>query len=105
MTGATQLVEGMIKPDGTMELRESIRLPPGQVRVTVEAVTSPERPTEDWWSYLEHARAELEAQGAMFSTGEEINQYIEQLRSDRGSDVASSDQHEHPERYRDDLPC
>ena len=83
MTSPTQVVEGMIKPDGTLELHESIRLPPGQVRVTVEAKIPPEPPAEDWWSDLERARAELEAEGAMFSIGEEINQYIERLRCDR----------------------
>jgi len=84
MTSSTQVVDGMLKPDGTLELHESLRLPPGQVRVTVEAVQGQGPPTTDWWSYLERARAELEAEGATFSTGEEINRYIEELRSDRG---------------------
>jgi len=80
---ATQVVEGRLRPDGTLELSETIHLPRGQVRVTVEAVGGPDRPAEDWWSYLQRARAELEATGATFSTGPEINQYIEKLRSDR----------------------
>jgi hypothetical protein len=105
MTNATQVIGGMLKPDGTLELREPIRLPPGQVRVTVEAVSEPERQAEDWWSYLTRARAELEAAGATFSTGEEINQYIEQLRSDSEPIDAVSRGQECRERHRGDEPC
>lgn len=36
---------------------------------------------ENWWEYLQRARAELEAMGHPFSTEEEINSYIEELRS------------------------
>lgn len=104
MAGGAQVVEGMLKPDGTLELHESIRLPPGQVRVTVEAVRGPER-REDWWSYLQHARAELEAGGATFSTGEEIDRFIEQLRSDHAPDDPPSCAPDSPERHRGDEPC
>jgi hypothetical protein len=38
-------------------------------------------PQEDWWQYLQRARAELEQLGHHFSTGEQINAYIEDLRS------------------------
>ena len=39
-------------------------------------------PAPDWWDYLQRARAELEAAGATFSSGEEIQSYIKQLRGE-----------------------
>ncbi len=39
-------------------------------------------PVQDWWQYLQQARAELEAAGAKFSTGPQIDDYIEQLRGE-----------------------
>jgi hypothetical protein len=39
-------------------------------------------PTSDWWEYLQRARAELEAAGATFTTGEAIQSYVAQLRGE-----------------------
>ena len=39
-------------------------------------------PAPDWWAYLQRARAELEASGATFTAGEEIQRYIDQLRGE-----------------------
>lgn len=38
--------------------------------------------TPDWWLYLQNARAELERSGRAFRTGQEIDEYIEQLRGE-----------------------
>jgi hypothetical protein len=36
---------------------------------------------EDWWQYLQRARAEIEASGAKFRTAEEIEAEHEDFRS------------------------
>jgi hypothetical protein len=38
------IVEGTLKPDGTLELDQKPKLSPGRVRVTVETVAEPSRP-------------------------------------------------------------
>ena len=68
------VVEGTLKPDGTLELDERPNLPAGRVRVTVR--------TEDWWSYLRRCRAELEASGAAFRRGVDIEADMEQIRGE-----------------------
>ena len=51
---------GTLRPDGTLALDERPDLPPGRVRVIVQAV--PEAaPKEDWWEFMQRARRELEA--------------------------------------------
>lgn len=49
-------------------------LSPGRVEVTVQ--------TEDWLSYLKRCRAELEASGATFRRGIDIEADIEQIRGE-----------------------
>jgi hypothetical protein len=82
MSETQVVVRGTLKPDGTLELAEAPALPPGPVEVTVRALAVAEPPRENWWEYLQRARAELEAMGHQFSTAEEINAYIEDIRSD-----------------------
>ena len=55
------VIEGTLKPDGTLELDQKPNLPPGRVKVTVQ--------TEDWLSYLKRCRAELESSAATSSGG------------------------------------
>src|SRR5437764_14088349 len=75
----TSVVEGTLKPDGTLELDGKVNLPPGRVRVTVQLV--PAAAQEDWWQYLQRSRAELEASGHGFRTREEIDAEREDFRS------------------------
>ena len=82
MTPAQVVVQGTLKPDGTLELDEKPNLPAGRVEVIVRAVPPPNPPPEDWWQFLQRARAELEASGHRFRTKEEIDADLEDLRSD-----------------------
>lgn len=68
------LIEGALKADGTLELDERPKLPPGRVKVIVQ--------TEDWLSYLKRCRAELELSGATFRRGNDIESDIEQIRGE-----------------------
>ena len=68
------VIEGTLKPDGTLELDQKPNLPAGRVKVSVQ--------TEDWLSYLKRCRAELESSGATFRRGMDIEADIEQIRGE-----------------------
>jgi hypothetical protein len=74
-------VHGTLKGDGTLILAESPALPAGPVEVVIRPVQSA-TPGEDWWSYLQRARAGLEAAGHSFRTKDAIDAEIDELRSD-----------------------
>jgi hypothetical protein len=81
MNGAEIVVHGSVKSDGSLELDEKLQLPAGRVQVTVQPVIEPTAPKENWWDYLQRARAEIEASGAKFRTAEEIEAEHEDFRS------------------------
>jgi hypothetical protein len=74
MNLAETVFEGTLKSDGTLELDEKPKLPPGRVKVIVQ--------TEDWLSYLKRCRAELELSGATFRRGIDIEADIEFIRGE-----------------------
>jgi hypothetical protein len=74
-------VQGTLREDGTLELDQKPELPPGKVRVTLRFIGEPPPVQEDWWEFLQRARAELEASGHQFMTEEEVKAYIDDLRS------------------------
>ncbi len=68
------LIEGTVQPDGTLQFDSQPSLPPGRVRMVIH--------TEDWWSYLQRCRQELELAGSNFRSGGEIEFEIEQVRGE-----------------------
>jgi hypothetical protein len=76
------VIEGTLKPDGTLELDEKPSLPPGRVTVVLRQETEPATPKEDWWQYMQRARRELEAMNYPFMNEEEVTAWIEELRAD-----------------------
>ena len=82
------VVEGTLKPDGTLELDQKPGLPPGRVTVVLRQEAEPAPPKEDWWQFMQRARRELEAAGSHFMNEEEVNAHIEWLREgDRIDDL------------------
>ena len=51
------------------------------MEVVIRPSPVPQSGGEDWWQYLQQARAELEATGHRFRPKEEIDADIESLRS------------------------
>lgn len=76
--GATAVIEGRLNPDGTLELMGSIPLPPGRVRVTLEAITEP----ESIWDVVDRIREERRARGAQGRTRQEIDDAIRAMREE-----------------------
>jgi hypothetical protein len=76
------VVEGTLKADGSLELAEKFGLPPGRVRVTIEVLHEPGSSGEDWFEYLQRARAERESAVAGFRTRDEIDTEIDAMRDE-----------------------
>ena len=81
MNTATTIVEGIVKPDGTLEVPHKLNLPAGPVQVTVRSVPSPTQP-ERFWKMMESIWADLRATGRKPRTREEIDAEIDALRSE-----------------------
>jgi hypothetical protein len=79
MNETPNIVRGVLKPDGTLELDERPSLPAGRVEVTISLLEEPVR-SEGYWPYLQRVRAERESAGHKFRTKEEIDAEIEDLR-------------------------
>jgi len=80
MNEPSNVLRGILHPDGTLELAERPTLPAGNVEVTIRPVTS-EAPKETLWEAMQRSRAELEASGHdFFRTKEEVDAYVEDLR-------------------------
>lgn len=80
---ATQVVvQGTVKPDGTLELDSKINLPPGRVQVTLSSVTAPPAGGEDVLTVLQRIHAERNARGMRPRSAEEIDASINALRDE-----------------------
>ena len=87
MIAKTVVVSGTLRPDGsTLELDERISLPPGRVRVRLEAL-SPPRPSEDLRELLERIWAARQAREAKPRTAEEIDAEIKALRDEADDEM------------------
>ena len=76
------LIEGTIKPDGTLELDEKPKLSPGRVTVVLRQESEPTQSNEGWWPFLQQVRAEREAAGYHFMNEAEMEAHIQWLRED-----------------------
>lgn len=83
MAMPTLEVLGTVRADGTLELDEKLKVPPGRVKVRVESVSEiPAKPTEGLVEFVERMRREMEAAGHKFRTKEEIDAEIDELRNE-----------------------
>lgn len=76
------VVQGTLRPDGTLELKTKPDLPMGPVEVTIRALAAPPANGEGWWAFLQRARQELAANGYPFMTDSEVTAYVEEMRAD-----------------------
>ncbi len=75
----TEVLRGILKSDGSLELEEKPTLPAGPVRVTVESLLEP---TESVWTILERIWAARKARGAVPRTREQIDADVEAVRGE-----------------------
>jgi hypothetical protein len=76
------VVEGTLKPDGTLELDRKPSLSPGRVTVVLRQESEPTPTKEGWWPYMQRIRAEREAAGYPFMNETEMDGCLLWLRDD-----------------------
>jgi hypothetical protein len=81
MTGATITVEATLQPDGmTLQLKEKLALPPGQVMVTVQPTVSAHGPT--MLDVLDRIHRDQHQRGRRPMTEAEMAAEIAQMRAE-----------------------
>src|SRR5438445_12773564 len=75
------VIEGTLKPDGTLELDQKPNLSPGRVKIVLRQEAQ-QRPQEGWWPYMQRVRAEREAAGYHFINEAEMQAHLLWLRDD-----------------------
>jgi hypothetical protein len=73
-------VQGTLREDGTLVLDDKPNLPPGRVKVTVQAI--PDYRQTDIWQFFERLWAEQRARGHVPRTKEEIDAELESARQE-----------------------
>jgi hypothetical protein len=76
------VIEGTLKPDGTLELDQKPNLSPGRVTVVLRQESGAAPPQEGWWPYMQRVRAEREAAGYHFMNEAEMQAHLDWLRED-----------------------
>ena len=76
------VLEGTLKPDGTLELDRKPGLAPGRVKVILQPVSELPKTPEGWWPYLQRVRAEREAARYAFLNESEMEGHLLWLRDD-----------------------
>lgn len=76
------VVQGTVRPDGTLELSHPVNLPPGEVRVIVQAVTPPSGSGDNVLTVLERIWAERRAKGMKGRSAEQIDADIRSMRDE-----------------------
>lgn len=82
MSLVEEVVDGTLRPDGTLALDREPHLPAGRVRVTIRVAAPAAEHGEDWLQYLQRTRRELAAAGHPTMTEQELLQHIDDLRGD-----------------------
>ena len=80
------IVQGIVTPDGTLQVSEKLNVSPGPVQVTVQSVTEPSQP-DRFWKMMQTIWADLEANGRTPRTREQIDADIQVLRDEAEEEV------------------
>jgi hypothetical protein len=81
MSATGIVVEGRVRPDGTLEVSEKVNLPAGPVHVTVQPVDQLVQP-DRFWGMMESIWADHRVCGRPARTREEIDAEIAALRDE-----------------------
>jgi hypothetical protein len=81
------VIEGTLKPDGTLELDQKPSLLPGRVTVVLRKESeTPAPPQEDWFQFMQNARKKMEEAGCYFMDEKEVQAHIDWLREEDRTD-------------------
>jgi hypothetical protein len=81
MSLSEEVVDGTLRPDGTLALDREPHLPPGRVRIIIQAAAPVADVTEDWLQYVQRTRRELEVAGHPTMSEQEAQRHIDGLRA------------------------
>ena len=87
MSATPVILQGTVRPDGTLELDGKVPLPAGRVSVTLEQVPHSQE-TDPFFARLREIRAARERAGPPMRTGEDAQAALRQLRDDAAEEVA-----------------
>ena len=87
------VIEGTLKPDGTLVLDQVPNLLPGRVTVVLRQESEAATPSSlnDWFEFLLNARKKLEEGGCHFMDENEMGAHVEWLREGDSVDDLLSD--------------
>lgn len=91
MTVGTLVLDGLVRPDGTLDVPQRLNLPAGKVRVTIEPVGESVQP-QRFWKLMESLWADLPAAGRSSRTREEIDADIAALRDEAEGELLAVEQ-------------
>jgi hypothetical protein len=74
------VVHGTLMPDGRLEVDQPVALPPGEVRVTIEALTP--KPKRDVMEVLEEIWAVRKEKGLQGRSAEQVDADINAMRDE-----------------------
>ena len=87
MSTNTVVIQGLVRPDGTLQLEGKVPLPAGRVSVTLQPIPYSEE-TDPLLVMLRGIWAARERAGKPSRTGEEAQAALRQLREDAAEEVA-----------------
>jgi hypothetical protein len=99
MSEQSIVVQGMVLPDGRLEIADKVPLPPGPVEVMVR----PKAPvgTESSWDLLQRIWAEQKASGYVPRSREEIDAELNALRDEAEEELQARERlHDEAEEAR-----
>jgi hypothetical protein len=100
MGRVSTVVQGTLKPDGTLELDEKINLPPGRVQVLVLQPV-PTDPKDPFWERMEAIWAAQKASGYVPRSAEEIEAERRKMREESEEEMREIERiHEECQRAR-----
>jgi hypothetical protein len=86
MSATHVVVEGTLKPDGSLELDGRLNLPPGRVQLIVQPL--PELPKDDpFWQMMQRIWAERAAAGLIPRSTDEVEGQRAALRDDAENEL------------------
>jgi hypothetical protein len=89
MSATHVVVEGTLKPDGSLELDDKLDLPPGRVQLIVQPL--PDLPKDDpFWQMMQAIWAAREAAGLTPRDTKEVEGQRRALRDDVDQEIATA---------------
>jgi hypothetical protein len=89
MSATHVVIEGTLKPDGSLELDSKLDLPPGRVQLIVQPLA--ELPKDDpFWQMMERIWAARAAAGLTPRGTEEVEAQRRALREDMGEEIGKA---------------